>query len=374
MARRVWIYWLLSVLLTATVGGLAHYSDIKRAQRQLGQALATQLAQSSAPWLLNRDMTSLNLLLSGLDERPGLARVAIIDDSGRTIAQTALNGIPGQRVSRPILLGQQRLGQLQLTLQAPHLAGWLQERAAPLAVMAALQLLCFVLAGRRPRQSRRPDVVPAAAMASPPAPDSSVLRPVAASLPQTGLLCVVADDPRHLLERISGPLQDELLGVMNQLLERVARLGSAELVRPMSVSEGALLRFADCSRGERAWQALAAAMLALLLGERAASARSSAGLLALGLKAGLHVGPEEARRGSELAALLAGAAPSGRLLVSGRPALPDAARRRAGWNRPVVLDVADLGQLDATLLEHLDHETMRLVTEQAERLVPLDLS
>ncbi|PQA32861.1 hypothetical protein, partial [Amnimonas aquatica] len=89
MARRVWLFWLLSVLLTTSVGWMAHTGDIRSEQRRLGQELATQLARSSAPWLLSRDMTSLNLLLAGLDARPGLSQVEIIDGDGRRLVATS---------------------------------------------------------------------------------------------------------------------------------------------------------------------------------------------------------------------------------------------------------------------------------------------
>ena len=49
MARRVWIYWLLSVLLTASVGWQSYRGDVARAQREVGSELAAQMARTAAP-------------------------------------------------------------------------------------------------------------------------------------------------------------------------------------------------------------------------------------------------------------------------------------------------------------------------------------
>ncbi len=375
MARRVWLFWLLSVVMTVAVGWLAHRSDVTREQRQLGQELAAQLAASSAPWILNQDMTSLNLLLTGLDSRPGLAQIEIDDANGRRLVMTTLNGLPGQQVIRPILIGQQHLGELRLTLHEPQLLVWLSNHAAPLALIAALQLLCFVLAGRQPRESARTRPVEAAAAPAIPAPGSdtsSPFQPAPPVQPHEALLCIQPDDPRHLLERVSHHLQADIFDVMNLLLERVARLCGGTLVRAMSGPEGALLRFEGCEQGERAWQALCAASLSLQLADRAGQVRSREGLLWLPMKAGLHWRPQGRQDGADIAGLLAWAAPTQQLLVSGAPALPESTRRRARWGRQVTLDIAEIGQLQATPLEQLGMEAEAAIRIQAERLVPLE--
>lgn len=372
MARRVWLYWLLSVVLTVAVGWLAHRSDVAREQRQLGQELAAQLATSTAPWILNQDMTSLNLLLSGLDARPGLARIEIDDTTGHRLAITSLNGLPGQQVKRPIMIGQQRLGELRLTLHEPQLLTWLSDHVGPLGLVAALQLLCFVLAGRQPRSSLREQkpvvaAVPPVVAATTPSP----FIPTPPPQPHEALLCIQPDDSRQLLERVSHHLQADIFDVMNQLLERVARLCDGTVVRPMSGSEGALLRFGGCEQGERSWQALSAAVLSLQLAERAGQVRSKEALLWLPMKAGLHWRPVGTRDPVDIAGLLAWAAPVQQLLVSGPPALPESVRRRAHWGRSVTLDIAELGQLQTTPLERLNYETEAAILAQAERLVPL---
>ncbi len=372
MARRVWFYWLLSVMLTVAVGWLAHRSDVAREQRQLGQELAAQLAASTAPWILNEDMTSLNLLLSGLDARPGLARIEIADTAGRRLAVTSLNGLPGQQIVRPIMIGQQRLGELRLTLHEPQWLIWLNHHLGPLTLVAALQLLCFVLAGRQPRDSQREqkpadsDAVPVAVVVPP-----SLFVPSAQPQPHEALLCIQPDDPRQLLDRISHHLQADIFDVMNQLLERVARLCDGTVVRPMQAADGALLRFEGCEQSDRAWQALSAAVLSLQLAERAGQVRHREALLWLPMKAGLHWRPTGTQDPVDIAGLLAWAAPAQQLLVSGSPALPESARRRAHWGRPVTLDIAELGQLQTTPLQRLGAETEAAILAQAERLVPL---
>lgn len=370
MARRVWLFWLLSVALTIAVGWLAHRSDISREQRQLGRELASQLATSSAPWILNQDMTSLNLLLSGLDARPGLAQIEIDDSEGRRLAVTALNGLPGQQISRPIMIGQQRLGELRLTLHEPQLLNWLRDHLGPLGLVAALQLLCFVLAGRKPRASARvqpPAVMPTATPVATPSP----FTPAPPPQPHEALLCIQPDDARQLLTRISHHLQADIFDVMNQLLERVARLGDGKVVRAMSGPEGALLRFDGCEQAERAWQALSAARLSLQLAARAGQARELENLLWLPMKAGLHWRPAGMQDPVDIAGLLAWAAPAQQLLVSGPPALPEQLRRRAHWGRMVTLEIAEIGQLQTTPLERLSHEAEAAIQAQAERLVPL---
>jgi len=377
MARRVWLYWLLSVALTVAVGWLAHRSDVTREQRQLGQELAAQLATSSAPWILNQDMTSLNLLLVGLDSRPGLAQVEIDDIGGRRLASTTLSGLPGQLIIRPILIGQQKLGELRLTLHQPQLLAWLRDHVAPLALVAALQLLCFVLAGRQPRMSSRPQSAPQPA----PAPASGTalpaiapaFTPAAPARPHEILLCLQPDDSRQLLARVSQHLQADIFDVTNQLLERVARLCEGTLARPMHGPDGALLRFTGCEKAERAWQALCAAELALRLADRAGQARAREGLLWLPMKAGLHWRPRDEQDEVDIAGILAWAAPAQQLLVSGAPSLPEGLDRRAHWGRPVTLDIAEVGRLQATALERLGRDAEAAIEAQAERLVPLEL-
>lgn len=368
MARRVWLFWLLSVLLTTSVGWMAHTGDIRSEQRRLGQELATQLARSSAPWLLSRDMTSLNLLLAGLDARPGLSQVEIIDGDGRRLVATSPAGIPGQRISRDIQLGEQPLGQLVLTLREPLLTDWLREHLMPLGLMAALQLLCFVLAGRRTGSSNAH--VPALPVAPPPAP-ASPFRPGAPLPGREALICVQPHDERDLLRRLSHHLLSDIFEIMNQLLERVARLSGGELVRAMSSQEPALLRLSGVEQPERVWQAVCAAALALRLAERAGMAREAEGLLWLPMKAGLHCRPGDQAESVDIPALLACAAPAQQLLVSGRPELPGSVARRARWGTCVQLDIPGQGRLLATALVTLEAEADAAVAAQAERLVPL---
>lgn len=373
MARRVWIYWLLSVLLTVTVGWLAHRSDIAREQRQLGQELAAQVAASSAPWILNQDMTSLNLLLVGMDSRPGLAQVEISDLNGRRLAATTLHGLPGQQLLKPIMIGQQKLGELRLTLHEPQLQDWLAVHASPLALVAALQLLCFVLAGRHPRVTMR-EPPASTSTADLPQPAEAMPSPFTPATPARAhevLLCLQPDDSRQLLARVSHHLQLDIFEVTNELLERVARLCDGTLARPMTGADGALLHFSGCEKAERAWQALCAAELALRLADRAGQARAREGLLWLPMKAGLHWRPASQQESVDIAGILAWAAPAQQLLVSGTPTLPDGLARRAHWGPPVTLDIAETGQLQATALERLSLEAESAIQIQAERLVPL---
>lgn len=373
MARRVWIYWLLSVLLTASVGWQSYRGDVARAQREVGSELAAQMARTAAPWVLSQDLTSLNLLIATLEGRPGLDSIEVLDISGRILAQTTHQGWPGERVTLPIQLGSQQLGELRLTLSDPRLGSWLNRRAGPLALIAAVQLIFFVLAGRRPRLSQR---IPEAVTADTAMVDSTQTRPVfTASQPLVRrdiLICVQPDDRHQLLSRVNADWKEEIQAVGNALLERVARLCDGELVRPLRGPEGALIRLHQGEQQARAWQALCAARLTLALMAQAGQARTHAGLFWIPMQAGLYSHEPGEPGADQVAALLAWAAPSGELLVGGAPALPAATVARATWARTEQLEIAEVGTLEATRLISLPPEAEALIREQVDRLVPLD--
>ena len=324
--------------------------------------------------MLSQDLTSLNLLIATLEGRPGLDSIEVLDISGRILAQTTHQGWPGERVSLPVQLGSQRLGELRLTLSDPRLGSWLSRRAAPLALIAAVQLVFFVLAGRRPRLSQRGTAT--TLPSDTPAADTPPARPVfVASQPllrRDILICVQPDDRHQLLQRISTDWKEEIQAVANALLERVARLCDGELVRPMRGPEGALIRLHQGEQQARAWQALCATRLTLALMERAGEARTQAGLFWIPMQAGLYSHEPGEAGADQVAGLLAWAAPSGQMLVGGDPALPAATIARATWARTEQLEIAEVGTLEATRLLGLPPEAEALIREQVDRLVPLD--
>lgn len=329
-------------------------------QNREGVILSQQLADAAAPLTLSRDMVSLSVLVGRYENRPGITGVRLFNARGELIAEAGSPLDNGRLFTSPIRLQQQSLGQVELRLEQASRGDILRANLGNIGLSALLHFLVFLggllLSRTAPAQ---PEARTAAATASrAPAPSAS---PVPLADTAVTLLHLALDDPNGLLTRVNASTANELLGLLDQFVDRAAQLYGGEVAAPFS-PEGVLVTFHQPDAGEREFQALAAAALFLRLIEDSAEERRQQGRLCLAAKAGvLQTGGS-----AEVAAILAHTAPSGRIL-STQPQTLLGARCRLGTSFQLAVQPGQT--LTVALLEELAPEYRQLINNQSQQIL-----
>jgi hypothetical protein len=334
--------------------------------------LASQLADADGAALLAHDMVSLSVLTSRLEDSQAVQGVTVTDPSGNVLSQFGADVAPraGRHFIAPVTLNGQDLGRVNLQLATPGRAGIVRRNLANLTLSAArhLSLLAVALGLLSARGQGEPRSVPAPRaepLATPavPEPEQPVASPVA-------LLHLGLDDPNNLLTRVNATTADELLTVLDHLLDRAARLYGGEITAPFSPA-GTLVAFRQADAAERAFQAVLCGQLFLQLVAGADQQRRAAGLFSLPVKAGVHHAGDDTPDSHQTAAILALAAPSGRLLSSTGSLAPEVLERcHTGQSLSLALGAGR--ELPIVVIERLQAEYQQLVQNQTQQLLGLN--
>jgi hypothetical protein len=350
-------------------------TEVWNEQSESGALLAEQLADAAAPAVLGHDMVSLSVLASRFEDHPDVQTVMLIDASEHVLAQIGVDAASsGRRFAAPVVLNGQTLGRVSLQLALPSRGQIIRNSLGNLALSGLLHLILLGVAlslraaadapamGQAAR--RTPQAPVAATQPEPAVEPAQVQQP--ASLLHLGL-----DDPNHLLTRVNATTADELLTVLDHLLDRAARLYGGEIIAPFSPT-GTLVAFHQPEAVDRAFQALMCGQLFLQLTAGADQQRRAAGLFSLPVKAGVHHTDNDTPENRQIAAILALAAPSGRLLSSSDLLDPAAlARCHAGQSLSLALGAGR--ELPIVVIERLQAEYQQLVHNQSQQLLGLNV-
>lgn len=337
------------------------------AQGQEGSLLVQQLADAAAPLALSRDMVSLSVLASRYEDRPGIRGVRLYNSQHELIAETGDSGGDGRLFTTPISLQQQALGEVELRLDNPSRADIVRHSMGNIVLSALLHGLIFIagLFLRRNEPETRRGASPAS-NASVRTPEKEHVPPAAvatASVTSTEstLLHIALDDPNELLTRVNAGMADELLSLLDQFVDRAARLYGGEVATPFSPA-GVLVHFCQSDIQEREFHALAAARLFLQLIADSLEERRQYGHLCLGAKAGVLQHGSDA----DIAAMLAQMAPADRILSSqARSALGAHCRFSASYR----LDIGQAETLQVSLVESFSAEYQQLINNQSQQIL-----
>lgn len=336
------------------------------AQGQEGSLLVQQLADAAAPLALSRDMVSLSVLASHYDGRPGISSVRLYNSQHELIAETGATGDEGRLFASPIRLQQQALGEVELRLGTLSRADIVRHSMGNILISALLHGLIF-LAGLFLRQQAQVPVRGATAAThrppspAPQAPATPATKHHEVAASSTSLLHIALDDPNSLLTRVNAGMADELLSLLDQFVDRAARLYGGEVSTPFS-TEGVLVSFQQENAQEREFHALAAARLFLQLIADSMEERRQYGRLCLGAKAGVLHDADDAG----VAALLAQMAPADRILSSTSNSSLGAHCRFSASYR---LDIGQEETLQVALVETFASEYLQLISNQSQQIL-----
>lgn len=335
------------------------------AQGQEGSLLVQQLADAAAPLALSRDMVSLSVLASRYEGRPGIRGVRLYNSQHELIAETGDTGSDGRLFSTPISLQQQALGEVELRLDNPSRGDIVRHSMGNILLSALLHGLIFI-AGLFLR-SQEPEVRRGASQVIARTPEKENVPEVVASAPSTAehgdstLLHIALDDPNELLTRVNAGMADELLSLLDQFIDRAARLYGGEVATPFSPA-GVLVYFRQDDVQERELHALAAARLFLQLIADSLEERRQYGHLCLGAKAGVLQQGNHA----DIAAMLAQMAPADRILSSQATSALGAHCRFSASYR---LDIGQAETLQVSLVESFSVEYQQLIHNQSQQIL-----
>lgn len=344
-------------------------SALWNSQGQQGSLIAQQLADAAAPLALARDMVSLSVLASHYEDRHGISSVRLYNTQHELIAETGTTANEGRLFTAPVRLQQQALGTVELRLGSPSRADIVRHSMGNILISALLHGLIF-LAGLFLR-SQIPATNRGASPASPQArqenktaPQTAPLMPVAISATEpesASLLHIALDDPNALLTRVNAGMAEELLSLLDQFVDRAARLYGGEVSTPFSTT-GVLVRFTQENIQEREFHALAAGRLFLQLIADSMEERRQYGRLCLGAKAGVLHDADD----SDIAAMLAQMAPADRILSStAQSALGAHCRFSASYR----LDIGREETLQVALVETFANEYLQLINNQSQQIL-----
>lgn len=348
-------------------------------QSQEGSLVAQQLADSAAPLTLARDMVSLSVLASHYENRPGIRSVRLYNTQRELLAETGNTGDDGRLFTSPIKLQQQTLGEVQLRLDSPSRADIMRHSMGNILLSGLLHALIFIAglflrgqpvsaargatATQQARtQNTSSQAITPAAIVSPAAESFTVDNTDASTATEnSSLLHIALDDPNGLLTRVNASMADELLSLLDQFIDRAARLYGGEVAAPFSL-QGVHVHFRQDSAQEREFHALAAGRLFLQLIADSMEERRQYGRLCLGAKAGvLHQSAD-----AEIAALLAHMAPPDRILSSQATShLGTYCRFSASYR----LEAGLTETVQVALVESFAPEYLQLITNQSQQIL-----
>ncbi len=334
-------------------------------QGQEGSLLVQQLADAAAPLALSRDMVSLSVLASHYEDRAGINSVRLFNSQHELMAETGATGNEGRLFTAPIRLQQQALGEVELRLDTLSRADILRHGMGNILLSALLHGMIF-LAGLFLRKQTQPattrGATPAGTGRLPETPAAVTATPVTPSAsPAASLLHIALDDPNGLLTRVNAGMADELLSLLDQFVDRAARLYGGEVSAPFGTT-GVLVRFAQENAQEREFHALAAGRLFLQLIADSQEERRQYGRLCLGAKVGVLHDPDDAG----VVAMLAQMAPAGRIL-SGTTSSPLGAHCR--FSASYRLDTGQQETLQVALVESFSPEYQQLINNQSQQIL-----
>ncbi len=344
-------------------------SALWNAQGQEGSLLVQQLADAAAPLALSRDMVSLSVLASHYEGRPGISSVRLYNSQHELMAETGTTVDEGRLFTAPVRLQQQALGEVELRLSTPSRADIVRLSMGNILISALLHSLIF-LAGLFLR-SQTPVTNRGASPASthtqresPSLPQAAPVTTAAATTQQTpaaSLLHIALDDPNGLLKRVNAGMADELLSLLDQFVDRAARLYGGEVSTPFSPA-GVLVRFTQEDVQEREFHALAAGRLFLQLITDSLEERRQYGRLCLGAKVGVLHDADNA----DIAAMLAQMAPADRILSSTASSPLGAHCRFSASYR---LEIGQEETLQVALVETFAGEYLQLISNQSQQIL-----
>jgi hypothetical protein len=343
-------------------------SALWNARGQEGSLLVQQLADAAAPLALSRDMVSLSVLASRYEGRPGIRSVRLYNGRHELIAETGDSSNEGRLFTTSISLQQQALGNVELRLDKPSRSDLVRQSMGNILLSALLHGLIF-MAGlflRSNEAEARRGASPASSQRTPekmhaPAIAEAATAPAEAALAESTLLHIALDDPNELLTRVNASMADELLSLLDQFIDRAARLYGGEVATPFS-PHGVLVHFRQDDIEERELHALAAARLFLQLIADSLEERRQYGHLCLGAKAGvLHQGND-----ADVTAMLAQMAPADRILSS-QPASALGAHCR--FSASYRLDIGQAETLQVSLVENFSTEYQQLIKNQSQQIL-----
>jgi hypothetical protein len=345
-------------------------SALWNSQGQQGSLITQQLADAAAPLALARDMVSLSVLASHYEDRAGINSVRLYNMQHELMTEAGISTHQGRLFMAPVRLQQQALGTVELRLATPSRADIVRHSMGNILISALLHGLIFLaglfLRNQTPlsRRGASPSTTQArhenmmAAQTSPAMPAAT--KPTAHA-PNISLLHIALDDPNGLLGRVNAGMADELLSLLDQFVDRAARLYGGEVSTPFSIT-GVLLRFTQENAQEREFHALAAGRLFLQLIADSMEERRQHGRLCLGAKAGVLHASDDAK----IAAMLAQMAPADRILANtASSALGTQCRFSASYR----LDIGQGETLQVALVETFASEYLQLISNQSQQIL-----
>ncbi|MDP2228460.1 MAG: hypothetical protein Q8J78_13395 [Moraxellaceae bacterium] len=290
-------------------------------QGRHGALLVQQLADAAAPVILARDMVSLSVLTARYESHPSTASLQLYNANNELIAEAGTPDGSGRLFTAPLDVQRRALGTADLRLRTPGRADIIRASLGNLGLSALLHGLLLagglLMTGRREapmRSGAEPlrQATPATASVGTSLPVTATTEPVAVSAPvPASYLHLALDDPNGLLHRVNVAMADDLLTLLDQFIDRAARLYGGEVMTPFS-PDGVSVRFAGDAGADRELRALAAARLFLQLIEDSTETRRENGQLCLHCKAGLMLNGEQIA----LTSVIAYTAPGGRILTT----------------------------------------------------------
>ncbi|MFN3587735.1 MAG: hypothetical protein ACK4UT_09545, partial [Moraxellaceae bacterium] len=322
---------------------------------------------AAAPLILTRDMVSLSVQVARYEHQSAVASLRLYNGRNELIADIGFERGGERLFSAPIRVQDRLLGTADLRLDTPSRADLVRAAMANLGLSGLFHLLLLAggfflrragqgapqpesaTARERPQPPPRPDDIAATQ-------DTAFTPPVPASYVHIAL-----DDPNSLLQRVNVAMADELLTLLDQFVDRAARLYGGEVMTPFSV-DGVNVRFAGSDGSERSLCALAAARLFLQLVVDASEERRAHGRLCLACKAGVLLSGEQ----QALTSVLAYTAPAGRILTT----LPGAdIELPCRLGPPYRLAIDSERALQVALVEHFAPEYEQLIHNQSQQIL-----
>ncbi|MGH8491775.1 MAG: hypothetical protein ACRERR_01530 [Moraxellaceae bacterium] len=340
-------------------------SALWNSQSQEGSLVAQQLADASAPLALARDMVSLSVLASHYEGRPAIRSVRLYNNQHELLAETGSTGDDGRLFTASIHMQQQALGTVELRLSSPSRADIVRHSMGNILISALLHGLIFLAGLFLRKQTTVPTRGASPATTAIHRNPAAAVTVAAASAPSpatgSSLLHIALDDSNGLLTRVNAGMADELLSLLDQFVDRAARLYGGEVSTPFS-TEGVLVRFQQENAQEREFHALAAGRLFLQLIADSMEERRQYGRLCLGAKVGVLHELDDAG----IAAMLAQMAPPDRILSSTASSALGAYCRFSASYR---LDIGQAETLQVALVEAFASEYLQLINNQSQQIL-----
>lgn len=289
--RGVVSLFVVSYLIQAMLLVNSAETELHNNQQPVGALLATELANSAAPLIINKDSVGLGLLANRFGETDAILSLRVINTSQQVIATGgSAQSQQGRAYSQPIILENLKLGSAEVVLANPVRGDIIRHSALNLALSLMIHVFMALWFGwpqlfrniRIPILQPLPEDKPVNAEPAPSPVIEAAPEPIkpAASV----LVLFNFDDRKNLMQKVNASTADQFLQIADKLLKRATRLYTGKQQAGLT-ADGVTVRFdgdtlADCMN-----RAVLCSRLFIKLADSAYHKRRQAKQFALRMKA-----------------------------------------------------------------------------------------